>query len=114
MKFLSFIVGSLVSFSCFAEEVVVTVAPAWYEDIIMKVIDFVLALEKVSPVAAKIAVIAGVIGVFMTCVSLFLSGVNTALKAANKGENEVINKIIFWVDKINYFVKYVSMRNAKK
>lgn len=111
-KFLLVLGSILTSVSCFAEEVAVA-APVWYEDIIIKVIDFILSLEKVSPVAAKIAVIAGVIGVFMTCVSLFLSGVNTALKAANKGENEVVAKIIFWVDKINYFIKYVSLRNAK-
>ena len=113
MSKLLLILGSiLTSVSCFAEEVA-AVAPVWYEDIIIKVIDFILSLEKVSPVAAKIAVIAGIVGVFMTCVSLFLSGVNTALKAANKGENEVVVKIIFWVDKINYFIKYVSLRNAK-
>lgn len=108
-KFLLVLGSILTSVSCFAEEVA-AVAPVWYEDIIIKVIDFILSIEKVSPLAVKIA---GVFGIFMTCVSLFLSGINAALKAANKGENEVVAKIIFWVNKINYFIKYVSLRNAK-
>ena len=122
---LIFVLASMVSIMCFAEEVVPqstpqmeqvaepAAPPQWAEDLIMSV----EKLPIIGPIVSKILVYLGIVSSILTAFIAFLL---TALNSLSvilslSGLAKFAEKVKLFKDgKIMYWLKYLSLFNAKK